>query len=132
MTAGGKDSNVDDPADPSKTANHKHDPNFLGYRHGFRCVQHAADVVRNTALIAGDFCQLIRDFRVLLNRAVVELGCKTCAFEGVNHDCLVAYPNLLVEAEGFDICRKTFPTIESGRHYAYYMRIAWQLESALS
>ena len=132
VAAGEKYSHVDDPLDLGKTADHRHDTRFHGYRHVFRCAQLAEAAFHNNVLIAGDFCQFIEDWQVLLHRAVVELGCKAYAYVGMDHDCFVAYPNLLVDGEGFDIKRPRFPKNEGGRHYAYYMRIAWQLESQLS
>ena len=77
VTAGGEDSNIDDPEDPSKTANHTYDRALHGYRHVLKCVQLAEAVGHNNVLIGGDFCQTVADWAALLHRAVVSWVVKT-------------------------------------------------------
>ena len=133
VTAGGEASNIDDPADPSKTANHTYDRALHGYRHVLKCVQLAEAAGHNNVLIGGDFCLTAADWDALLKRAVAELGCKNYVCAATTHGCIVAHPSRLITASNFSMfVPASFPTIESGRPFAYLVRIVWQLESQLS
>ena len=123
---------IDDPAE-SKTANRAHDKSLHDYRHVLKCVRLAEAAGHNNVLIGGDFCLTAADWDALLKRAVAELGCKNYVCAATTHGCIVAHPSRLITASNFSMfVPASFPTIESGRPFAYLVRIVWQLESQLS
>ena len=129
VTAGGEASNIDDPADPSKTANHTYDRALHGYRHVLKCVQLAEAAGHNNVLIGGDFCQTVADWAALLQRAVAELDCKNYVFGGTDHDCIVALPQRLVKASIFmPFCHTKFPRLEAAWPSACYVRVRWEAQ----
>ena len=118
---------IDDPADPN-TANRAHDKALHDYRHVLKCVQLAEAAGHNNVIIGGDFCQTVADWAALLQRAVAQLDCKNYIFGGTDHDCIVALPQRLTAASNFNPFLHTkFPSVESGRHEAYYIRVRWEM-----
>ena len=101
-----------------------------GYQHVKKCVQLAEQAGHDNVIIGGDFCQpTVEDWAALLHRAVAELECKSYAYDGTDHGCVVAYPQkLMVASNAFDVHQTNFPKLERGRHVAYYIRIAWELK----
>ena len=128
VTAGKKDSNIDDPADRNRTANHLHDTTLHAYRHVLKCVQLAEEAGHNNVIIGGDFCQPFAYWGTLFRQAVLELRCQSYRIHG-DDGCIVACPERCVGVSNpRPFHHTTFPCVEGGLHRAYYIRIAWEMQ----
>ena len=79
-TAGKKATNIDDPADPSETANHTYDRGLHGYRHVKKCIQLAEQAGHNNVIIGGDFNNKLLHWGSLVERATPHQNIVLCRF----------------------------------------------------
>ena len=129
VTAGGKYSNIDDPEDPSKTANHTYDRALHSYPHALKCVQLAEEVGHNNVIIGGNSNEkVVKHCGYMFARACRELRCKKYLFHGTANGCIVAFPERLAAASNFNPFHHTrFPLVDGGLEEAFYIRVAWEM-----
>ena len=96
-----------------------------------KCVELAEAAGHDNVIICGDFCQTDGDWKKALRRAEAEsTSKKSYLYTVTGHDLIVAYPQRLVVATtAFELQETKLKWAEKGRHTAYYMRIAWELEA---